>query len=103
MTCSPCVATANVQPTTASPLVNLLPLLLFFAGCGSCWAFATAASTEAASFAQTGMVVSLAEKQLVDCNRENNGCNGGNFPAAFDYIIQNGLTTSTNYPYVSCL
>lgn len=49
------------------------------------------------------MVVSLAEKQLVDCNRENNGCNGGNFPAAFDYIIQNGLTTSTNYPYVSCL
>uniref|UniRef100_A0A383W0W1 LysM domain-containing protein n=1 Tax=Tetradesmus obliquus TaxID=3088 RepID=A0A383W0W1_TETOB len=79
----------------------VLPGIKNQGGCGSCWAFATAASTEAASFAQTGMVVSLAEKQLVDCNRENNGCNGGNFPAAFDYIIQNGLTTSTNYPYVA--
>jgi hypothetical protein len=48
------------------------------------------------------MVISLAEKQLVDCNSDNGGCNGGYFPAAFEYIINNGLTASMQYPYVSC-
>jgi hypothetical protein len=87
-----------------SPLLLLPPLLLLWlsAGCGSCWAFAATALTEAASFAQTGTVVSLSEKQVLDCASGTFGCDGGYATAALDYIVDAGLTTSTQYPYVSC-
>jgi hypothetical protein len=81
----------------------LLLLLLPPAACSSCWAFAAAAVTEAASYAKTGVVISLSEKQLVDCNTDNGGCDGGLYPPAFEYIISKGLTTAMQYPYVSCL
>lgn len=41
----------------------------------------------------------LSEMQLVECVDSNNGCNGGNFNNAFNYIRNNGITTSAIYPY----
>jgi hypothetical protein len=41
--------------------------------CGANWAFAAVALAEAASFSNTGIPLSLSEKQLVDCTSQNNG------------------------------
>uniref|UniRef100_A0A383VEF8 LysM domain-containing protein n=1 Tax=Tetradesmus obliquus TaxID=3088 RepID=A0A383VEF8_TETOB len=79
----------------------VLPGIKHQGACSSCWAFAAAAVTEAASYSKTGVVISLSEKQLVDCNTDNGGCDGGLYPPAFEYIISKGLTTAMQYPYVA--
>lgn len=49
---------------------------------------------------KTNELVSLSEQELVDCNKESNGCTGGFMENAFDFIKENGgLTTEKNYPY----
>jgi KDEL-tailed cysteine endopeptidase len=49
---------------------------------------------------KTNELVSLSEQELVDCDAEDQGCDGGFMENAFEFIKQTGgLTAEKNYPY----
>jgi len=72
--------------------------------CGSCWAFSVteniesvwliAKSIDASSFSP------LAPQQIVDCDSSDGGCNGGDPPTAYAYVISaGGMEPEKDYPY----
>ncbi len=68
--------------------------------CGSCWAFSKTASLESAIKAAGGAAVDLAEQELVSCDRNNYGCNGGNLNQT-EYQVKTGQTLETAFPYTA--
>ena len=68
--------------------------------CGSCWTFGVTAPIEAAiAIRDKTACVPLSTQQLVDCNLENKGCNGGGYGRALKYIIEKGLNLESDYKY----
>jgi len=72
--------------------------------CGSCWAFSATENIESVWMIAKDLTPSnfqpLAPQQIVDCDKSDGGCNGGNPPTAYEYIIRaGGQDTETSYPY----
>jgi len=68
--------------------------------CGSCWAFATTGAVEGALGLKQGSPFGyLSPQQLVDCNLNNYGCQGGYLTNSFEYIKKSGIQLDSTYPY----
>lgn len=47
-----------------------------------------------------GLLFTLSEQQLVDCDLGNRGCSGGNMARGFQHIIdRDGILEESQYPY----
>ena len=76
--------------------------------CGSCWAFAAAATLESTFAVRTGKLFDMSTQQLTSCTPNPNhcggtgGCQGSTANLAFQHIIDNGgITEEFQYPYTS--
>jgi len=80
--------------------------------CGSCWAFGAVGTMEGQLFLKKGKLENLSEQNLVDCDHEcqtysgwkicDNGCDGGEEPNAFQYVIKNnGINLLKDYKYTA--
>jgi len=70
--------------------------------CGSCWAFSAVEASESAWFLANHTLIELSPQQVVSCDDVDQGCNGGDTPTAYQYIIKaGGLELNSIYPYKS--
>jgi len=70
--------------------------------CGSCWAFSCTEAIESQWFLAGHTLTSLSPQQIVDCDvgGQDEGCNGGDTPTCYQYVIkQGGLESWSDYPY----
>jgi hypothetical protein len=68
---------------------------------GGCWAFSAVAAMEGINKIVTGDLVSLSEQELIDCDTQDSGCNGGQMDNAFQFVINNGgIDTEADYPFI---
>jgi len=69
--------------------------------CGSCWAFSTTENIESMWAIAGHGLDNLSMQQIVDCDKFDSGCNGGNPPTAYQYVMDaGGLEAYADYPYI---
>jgi C1A family cysteine protease len=70
--------------------------------CGSCWAFSATETVESATLLAGRSVPALAPQEIVDCDRNDDGCNGGDPREALSWVMsQGGQDTEACYPYTA--
>ena len=72
--------------------------------CGSCWAMATTSALSDRIMIQQNNTFpewDLSPQVLLDCDKSNHGCHGGDSNQAYQYILENGITSDTCSPYLA--
>jgi len=71
--------------------------------CGSCWAFSAVGSLESQYAKKYGNLIEFSEQELVSCDNNDYGCQGGLMDSAFDWIERSsaGLCSEADYAYTS--
>jgi len=70
--------------------------------CGSCWAYSATEGIESGLFMAGGVLEDLSEQQIISCDKTDGGCNGGDLPTAFDYVMKaGGIDSRSDYPDTS--
>jgi len=71
--------------------------------CGSCWAFSGAeALTDRFCIASKGQIKAILSPQdMVSCDTQDMGCQGGNLDKAWDFLEKTGIVADECLPYVS--
>jgi len=67
--------------------------------CSAAWAFSTVGNLEGLYAAHYGELLDLSESVIIDCDTNDNGCNGGLMEYAFKWLVNNGIMTEADYPY----
>jgi len=83
---------------------GVVPAVRDQGACGSCWAFSATGTVEMSVAIDSGNAAgNYSEQQLVSCSSAfgNNGCNGGWYYWAWDYMKAHAQETEANYPYTS--
>uniref|UniRef100_A0A914WV66 Peptidase C1A papain C-terminal domain-containing protein n=1 Tax=Plectus sambesii TaxID=2011161 RepID=A0A914WV66_9BILA len=76
--------------------------------CGGCWAFAMTAVVQAYRKMQQNATDQLSVQQFLECDKAisptygvaNDGCDGGYFQIAAEYLKKQGQTTELLYPFI---
>jgi len=70
--------------------------------CGSCWAFSATETIESAWALAGHDIAELSPQQIVDCDKSDGGCNGGDTPSAYAYVQKaGGQEGISSYPYTA--
>nr|AKC55969.1 Fowlerpain-3 [Naegleria fowleri] len=71
--------------------------------CGSCWAFSISEMVaDRFCIGTRGKINTIMSPQwMVSCDTADNGCNGGEFPTAFQFVETTGLVSDGCVPYQS--
>lgn len=80
--------------------LGVVPEIRDQGNCGSCWSFSKTGSLESAIKAGGGAMLDLSEQELVACDRNNYGCEGGNLNSN-EYQIVKGQGKESDFPYTS--
>ena len=69
--------------------------------CGGCWAFAASGLLADRFCIKSGGKVTerLSPQELINCNYENYGCQGGYLMTSIDYLMSEGVVPSKCVPY----
>merc|ERR1712139_443262 len=67
--------------------------------CGSCWAFSATEEIESAVFMATKKLPVLSTQQIISCDKQDDGCNGGDPVTAYKFVEKNdGIDSGSDYP-----
>ena len=69
--------------------------------CGSCWAFAAMGAWEAYLAIYDGAAYDLSEQQVLSCNNQGDGCNGGRCSTGYKVFENPGSVSEENMPYMA--
>jgi cathepsin F len=74
--------------------------------CGSCWAFSVTENIESMYCKKNNMDCTsfppLSPQEIVDCDTVDQGCNGGDPPTAYAFVMsEGGMEDDSDYPYTA--